>query len=100
MKRFNPVIVLVTILCLSIFVYAQDKKELLRQKNLKNLEDTAFDTVILNTLFALEQIWKVKLNLLPTVHRDDYYAMVLNTVKRNILAKQITAAVSADWRVE
>lgn len=96
MKRFNTVIVLVTILCLSIFVYAQDKNELLRQQRQKMLEDTPFDQIVLTTLVALEQNYQVKKRLLPLVHEDDYYAVVLNTAKRIILAKEITAAVSAE----
>ena len=96
MKRLTTIVFFVAIGLLSIFVYAQDKNELLRAKRQKMLEDTPFDKVVLTTLVALEQNYQVKKRLLPLVHEDDYIAIILNTAKRIILAKEIRAAVNAE----
>jgi len=98
--KTEVIIVLVVILLVGttfsamIFAYSQDKKELLRAKRQKTLEDTPFDTVVLTTLVALEQNYQVKKRLLPLVHEDDYYAVVLNTAKRIILKKEIANRIS------
>ncbi len=80
--KFNTIIVLVAILCLSIFVYAQDKKGAEFIKQQKILADIPFDRVVLYTLIAFEQAYKVKASLAPQVHQDDYYTYILNTAKR------------------
>jgi len=46
------------------------------------LNDINFDQVVLTTLIALEQNYQVKERLLPLVHQNDYFTVILNTAKR------------------
>jgi len=90
-NQLSTAIVLLTVACLSIFVYAQDKKPTQRQI----LEATPFDSIVLSTLVAMEQNYKAKEKLCPLVHEDDYYAVILNTTKRIVLKSKLSQKISA-----
>lgn len=73
-----PGVLLLLIFSLTI-VAAQDKPA---TKQAETLDAIPFDQVVMITLLALESNWKVKTDLLPNVHIDDYYIFVLRTAKR------------------
>ncbi len=68
------------------------------------LEAVTFDRVVLLTLQAMENNYKAKERLLPLVHVDDYYRVILMTAKRLALAetpkKQINPVVKAPEKTE
>lgn len=68
----------------SIFAIIQDKKAV-QLKQDKILANIGFDRVVLFTLIALEENYQVKERLLPRVHKDDYFIVILNTAKRRAL---------------
>jgi len=77
----TPFMALVLFLCLIVVSYSQDKSPaLIKQEKL--LAEVPFDRVVLYTLIALEQNYKVKERLFPKVHKDDYLTLILNTAKR------------------
>lgn len=55
-------------------------------KQEKFLATVPFDRVILYALIAAEQNYSFKKRLLPRVHEDDYYTLILNTAKRLAMA--------------
>ena len=57
-----------------------------RSARIKFLSEVCFDRVILYALIAAEQNYAVKARLLPKVHEDDYYTVILNTAKRLAMA--------------
>jgi len=57
-----------------------------KQSQAEILEAVPFDKVVLTTLVALERNYQVRNRLIPDVHQDDYYAVILNTAKRIALA--------------
>lgn len=87
MKQF-----LFCILILAIALVAIAASQEAQQKRTQSeiLDAVSFDKVVLTTLIALEQNWKVKKDFLPGVHEDDYYAVILNTAKRITLADDRT----------
>lgn len=76
--------VIISIL-ISIMAISQEKNFALTKQN-KLLAEVSFDQVVLYTLIALEQNYKVKERLLHRVHQNDYYTVILNTAKRLAMA--------------
>ena len=79
-------IVLMATLCFTILVYSQDNKSAAIIKQEKFLSDVPFDRAVLYALIAAEQNYAVKMRLLPKIHEDDYYTVILNTAKRLAMA--------------
>jgi len=82
LKSIAGIMLLLAILTLTIAA-AQEKPK----KQTETLDAVPFDRVVLLTLQALENNWKVKEKLLPNVHVDDYYFFILRTAKRLALQK-------------
>ncbi len=84
---------------LTISVAAQEKPTAAKVTQDTALEAITFDKVVLLTLQALENNYKVRERLFPLVHVDDYYRVILMTAKRLALAepqkKQINPVVKA-----
>jgi len=74
-----PVLVVV-----GIVVSHQKSPTLIKQE--KFLAEVPFDRVILYALIAAEQNYSFKARLLPRVHEDDYFILILNTAKRLAMA--------------
>lgn len=55
-------------------------------KQEKFLAEVPFDRVILYALIAAEQNYKFKKRLIPLIHEDDYFTLILNTAKRLAMA--------------
>jgi len=55
-------------------------------KQEKFLAEVPFDRVILYALIAAEQNYSFKARLIPRVHEDDYFTLILNTAKRLAMA--------------
>jgi len=81
----TPIMALVVFLFLGVLAYSQNKSAALVKQE-KLLADLPFDRVVLYTLIALEQNYKVKERLFPKVHKDDYLTLILNTAKRLAMA--------------
>ena len=81
LKNIAGIILLLAILTLTIAA-AQEKPS----KQTDTLNAIPFDRVVLLTLQALENNYQVKSRLLPNVHADDYYLVILRTAKRLALA--------------
>ena len=77
LKNIAGIILLLAILTLTIAA-AQEKPS----KQTDTLNAIPFDRVVLLTLQALENNYQVKSRLLPNVHADDYYLVILRTAKR------------------
>ncbi len=89
-------------LAISVTTIAQEKPSTAKAQNTA-LEAITFDRVVLLTLQAIENNYKAKERLLPLVHVDDYYRVVLMTAKRLALAeppKQINPVVKAPKKQE
>ena len=69
-----------------VAVAFQQKKSPTLIKQEKFLAEVPFDRVILYALIAAEQNYSFKARLLPRVHEDDYYTLILNTAKRLAMA--------------
>ena len=81
LKNIAGIILLLAILTLTIAA-AQEKPS----KQTDTLNAIPFDRVVLLTLQALENNYQVKSRLLPNVHADDYYLVILRTAKRLALS--------------
>jgi len=76
--------VIVSVL-ISMMAISQEKNfTLTKQKRF--LAEVSFDRVVLYALIAAEQNYSFKARLLPRVHEDDYYTLILNTAKRLAMA--------------
>jgi len=91
----TPIMVLILFLCLGVVTYSQTKEAMQRAlqdrtarrlKQEKILAAIPFDRVVLYALIAAEQNYAVKARLLPKVHEDDYYTVILNTAIRLAMA--------------
>ena len=81
LKNIAGIILLLAILTLTIAA-AQEKPS----KQTDTLNAIPFDRVVLLTLQALENNYQVKSRLIPNVHADDYYLVILRTAKRLAMA--------------
>ena len=93
----TPILIinLVLLLCLGVVTYPQTKEAMQRAlqdrtarrlKQEKILAAIPFDRVILYGLIAAEQNYSFKARLIPKVHEDDYFTLILNTAKRLAMA--------------
>jgi len=81
----TPIMALVIFLCLIVVSYTQNKSsEVIKQE--KFLAEIPFDRVILYALIAAEHNYKFRERIIPRIHVDDYYALILNTAKRLAMA--------------
>lgn len=69
----------------SFSINAQEKKSPALIKQEKILADISFDQVVLYAIYAAEKNYKFKKELIPEVHWNDYYTVVLNTAKRQAI---------------
>jgi len=81
----TPIMALVLFLCLIVVSYTQDKSPTLIKQE-KFLAEVPFDRVILYALIAAEHNYKFKEKIIPRIHVDDYYTLILNTAKRLAMA--------------
>ena len=100
MKQFSFIVVLAlfSVFFVAIFVFAVSQEAQQKRTQAEILDAVSFDKVVLTTLIALEQNWKVRRDFLPGVHEDDYYAVILNTAKRIALAddkKKVSTVIPA-----
>ena len=90
-------------LVISITTIAQEKPPTIKAQDTA-LEAITFDRVVLLTLQAIENNYQAKERLLPLVHVDDYYRVILMTAKRLALAetpkKQIVPVVNVPQKQE
>ncbi len=97
------ILVLSQILVLAL-VFAQEKPPAAKVTQDTALEAITFNRVVLLTLQAIENNYQAKERLLPQVHVDDYYRVILMTAKRLALAeppkKQINPVVKAPKKQE
>ena len=75
-----------TILFIALIAIAVSQEAQQKRTQAEILDAVSFDKVVLTTLIALEQNYQVKKRLIPLVHDDDYYDVILNTAKRITLA--------------
>ncbi len=95
MKQFSFCMVILAIALVAIAV-SQEAQQKRTQAEI--LDAVSFDKVVLTTLIALEQNYQVRKRLIPLVHEDDYYAVILNTAKRIALAddkKKVSTVIPA-----
>ena len=90
-KKRDIIVALLLFLCLALVGYSQNKSTALVKQD-KFLSDVSFDRVVLYTIIALEQNYKVREKLFPKVHQTDYFTVILNTAKR--LAMQDSVRVT------
>jgi len=76
----------VLILAIAFVAIAVSQEAQQKRTQAEILDAVSFDKVVLTTLIALEQNYQVRERLIPLVHEDDYYAVILNTAKRIALA--------------
>ena len=76
----------VLMLMVSVGKAIQEIKSAALIKQEKFLAKVPFDRAILYALIAAEQNYQFKKRLLPRVHEDDYYTLILNTAKRLAMA--------------
>lgn len=79
--------VLLLLIALLTIVAAQEKPDTAAEKQKTTLDAIAFDQVVLFTVQALENNYQVRVRLIPNVHPNDYYTVILMTAKRLALAK-------------
>ena len=95
MKHFLFCMMILAITLVAI-VASQEAQQKRTQAEI--LDAVSFDKVVLTTLIALEQNYQVRKRLIPLVHEDDYYAVILNTAKRIALAndkKKVSTVIPA-----
>jgi len=80
------ILILIPILLITSLVTGQFKKSAALIKQKKFLAEVPFDRVILYGLIAAEQNYSFKARLIPRVHEDDYFTLILNTAKRLAMA--------------
>lgn len=73
---------ILTVLAISILAFTISSEAQQKRTQAEILDSVSFDEVVLTTLIALEQNYKARERLIPLVHEDDYYAVILNTAKR------------------
>ena len=81
MKTHILNLILVAVYLAAPAIMARDKNAALKKQR-EYLAGVSFDQVVLYTLIAAEQNYKVKERLAPRVHQNDYYTVILNTAKR------------------
>ncbi len=88
LRKTNLAGALLLLLILAITVVAAQEKPKTKQAEI--LSAVEFSRVVLFALQAVENNYSVRERLLPNVHVDDYYLVVLRTAKRLALqdAKQ------------
>ncbi len=104
-RNLHPGIKILFLIVALVFTFAiaQEKPSTAKAQDTA-LEAITFDRVVLLTLQAIENNYQAKERLLPLVHVDDYYRVVLMTAKRLALAetpkKQINPVVKAPKKQE
>ena len=83
MKWFLFIIIILALAVVAIGISNEAQQ---KQSQAEILEAVPFGRVVLTTLVALERNYQVRKRLIPDVHQDDYYAVILNTAKRIALA--------------
>ena len=76
----------IAILAIALVAIAVSQEAQQKRTQAEILDAVSFDRVVLTTLIAMEQNYQVRERLVPLVHEDDYYAVILNTAKRITLA--------------
>ncbi len=105
-RKVNPSVAILLALIALVFTFAiaQEKPPTAKVNQDTALEAITFDRVVLLTLQAMENNYKAKERLLPLVHVDDYYRVILMTAKRLALAetpkKQINPVVDVPKKTE
>ena len=78
---------LILILLIVVFVHAQEKPTAVQVKQQKTLDALGFNQSVAFALLAVELNYQVKERLLPNVHKNDYFRVVLMTAKRQALSQ-------------
>lgn len=101
LRNLHPGIIILLFIVALVFTFAIAQEEV---KADKALEAITFDRVVLLTLQAVENNYRVREQLFPLVHVDDYYRVILMTAKRLALAelpeKQINPVVKVPKKPE